>query len=120
LTLVACYARTGSPKFDKAAVRWLARLGEERDATLRDIRLAANALERRIHVRQQWTRGEMTTPKSRSSRRTIGFGPAVAAALGEQWRLSRYRGDRDLVFGHPALGTPLDPSKITRVYIRPR
>jgi hypothetical protein len=26
LTLVACYARTGSPKFDKAAVRWLARL----------------------------------------------------------------------------------------------
>jgi hypothetical protein len=27
------------------AVRWLARLGEERDATLRDIRLAANALE---------------------------------------------------------------------------
>jgi hypothetical protein len=27
------------------AVRWLARLGEEREATLRDIRLAANALE---------------------------------------------------------------------------
>jgi hypothetical protein len=45
LTLVACYARTGSPKFDRAAVRWLARLGEERDTTLRDIRLAANALE---------------------------------------------------------------------------
>jgi hypothetical protein len=45
LALVACYARTGSPKFDKAAVRWLARLAEERDATLRDIRLAANALE---------------------------------------------------------------------------
>jgi hypothetical protein len=45
LALVACYARTGSPKFDKAAVRWLARLGEERNASLRDIRLAANALE---------------------------------------------------------------------------
>jgi hypothetical protein len=45
LALVACYARAGSPKFDKAAVRWLARLAEERDATLRDIRLAANALE---------------------------------------------------------------------------
>jgi hypothetical protein len=42
---LACYARTGSPKFDKAAVRWLARLREERDATLRDIRSAANALE---------------------------------------------------------------------------
>jgi hypothetical protein len=45
LTLVACYARTGSPNFDRAAVRWLARLGEERDTSLRDIRLAANALE---------------------------------------------------------------------------
>jgi hypothetical protein len=45
LMLVACYARTGSPKFDKAAVRWLARLAEERDSPLRDIRLAANALE---------------------------------------------------------------------------
>jgi hypothetical protein len=45
LALVACYARAGSPKFDKAAVRWLARLGEERDTSLRDIRLAANALE---------------------------------------------------------------------------
>jgi hypothetical protein len=45
LTLVACYVRTGSPKFDRAAVRWLARLGEERNATLPEIRLAANALE---------------------------------------------------------------------------
>jgi hypothetical protein len=27
LTLVCCYARTGSPKFDQAAVRWLQRLG---------------------------------------------------------------------------------------------
>ena len=26
-------------------MRWLARLGEERDTSLRDIRLAANALE---------------------------------------------------------------------------
>jgi hypothetical protein len=45
LTLVACYARTGIPKFDKAAVRSLARLAQERDTSLRDIRLAANALE---------------------------------------------------------------------------
>ena len=45
LTLVACYARTGSPKFEKAAVRWLVRISEERDPSLRDIRLAANCLE---------------------------------------------------------------------------
>jgi hypothetical protein len=45
LALVACYARTGSPKFEKAAVRWLVRISEERDVTLRDVRLAAECLE---------------------------------------------------------------------------
>jgi hypothetical protein len=32
LAFVPCYARTGSPKFDRAAVRWLARLAEEGDS----------------------------------------------------------------------------------------
>jgi hypothetical protein len=45
LALVSCYARTGSPKFDRAAVRWLTRLADERDPSLRDVRLAAAALE---------------------------------------------------------------------------
>jgi len=45
LALVACYARTGSPKFDQAAVRWLTRLAEEDDTSLRDVRIAAAALE---------------------------------------------------------------------------
>jgi hypothetical protein len=45
LSLVVCYARTECPKFDQAAVRWLERLAAERDASLRDIRLAAAALE---------------------------------------------------------------------------
>jgi hypothetical protein len=45
LSLVACYARTGSPKFEKAAVRWLVRMAEERDPSLRDVRLAADCLE---------------------------------------------------------------------------
>ena len=45
LALVACYARTGSPKFDQAAVRWLTRLADERDTSLRDPRLAAATLE---------------------------------------------------------------------------
>jgi hypothetical protein len=45
LALVACYARAGSPKFERAAVRWLVRLSEEREASLRDIRLAADCLE---------------------------------------------------------------------------
>jgi hypothetical protein len=33
LALVACYARSGSSKFDNAGVRWLARLAAEREAS---------------------------------------------------------------------------------------
>jgi integrase len=64
-------------------------------------------------------RGEMTTPKSRTSRRTIELGPTTRAALEEQWEASVYRADQDLVFGHQHLGTPLDPSKLSRAYMRP-
>ena len=31
---------------------------------------------------------------------------------------SRYRSDESLVFGHPALGTPIDPTKLSRDYMR--
>lgn len=74
--------------------------------------------ERRISVRQQYTRNEIKETKSRSSRRSVDFGPVVAAALEEQYKASNYRADDCLVFGHPALGTPLDPSKISRTYLR--
>jgi integrase len=51
-------------------------------------------------------------PKSRASRRVVTFGPKTAAALEEQWHATLRRRDEDLVFGHPHLGTPLDPSKL--------
>jgi len=45
LSLVALYARVGSPKFEPAAVRWLSRLATEgRDVKLAEIQLAAAAL----------------------------------------------------------------------------
>jgi hypothetical protein len=45
LSLVVCYARAGSPKFEAAAVRWLARFAlEGRDVSLTDVQLAAAAL----------------------------------------------------------------------------
>jgi hypothetical protein len=45
LALVVLYARTGSPKFEPAAVRWLARLAlEGRDVRLAEVQLAAAAL----------------------------------------------------------------------------
>lgn len=45
LALVVLYARTGSPKFEPAAVRWLARLAlEGKDVRLAELQLAASAL----------------------------------------------------------------------------
>ncbi len=46
LGLLALYAAEDSPKYDKAAVRWLARLAlESDDLRLGDIQLAAAALQ---------------------------------------------------------------------------
>ena len=70
-------------------------------------------LERRLHVRQSFVLGEFTTPKSRAGRRTIPLGPVTVEALEEQYRASRYTGSDCVVFCHPALGTPLDPSKLS-------
>ncbi len=64
-------------------------------------------------VHQQYVRNEITTPKSRAGRRTLGLGAVAAHALEEQYQASRYRADDGIVFSHPALGTPLDPSKLT-------
>jgi integrase len=76
-------------------------------------------LERRLHVRQTIVRGKLVTPKSRSSRRTMELGPRTAKVLDEVWQASCYRSDDSFVFGHPALGTPIDPTKLSREYMRP-
>jgi hypothetical protein len=70
-------------------------------------------LERRLHVRRSFVRCEMGEPKSRAGRRTIGYGPRTADVLDEQFRASLYRSPESLVFCHPTLGTPLDPSKVS-------
>jgi integrase len=76
-------------------------------------------LERRLHVRETIVRGQFVSPKSRSSRRTMEIGPRTADLLDEVWKASRYRSDDSLVFGHPTLGTPVDPTKLSRDYMRP-
>jgi len=91
------------------------RRGELLALRRRDVTL----LERRLTVRESLVRGEFQTPKSRKSRRTIELGPRTAAALQEQWQESAYQGDDEIVFGHPLLGTPADPSKLARSYMRP-
>jgi integrase len=72
-----------------------------------------------LTVRRSFVRGELTSPKSRSSRRTIELGPRALAMLAEQWEATAYKADADVVFGHPDLGTALDPSRLSRLYMRP-
>lgn len=80
---------------------------------------AVNLLEAKIEVREAYVRGRFTTPKSKASRRVVELGPRTLAVLEEQWRSTAYRGDDDLVFGHPTKGTPVDTSKLAKRYLKP-
>ena len=71
-------------------------------------------VERRLSVVQQVVRNEVTAPKSRAGRRSVGLGAVALDALEEQWTSSKYRTPESLVFSHPALGTALDPSKLSK------
>ena len=97
------------------ALATAARRGELLALHWHDLQLVEGLLT----IRESLVRGRFQTPKSRSSRRTIELGPRARTALEEQWQQSLYRGDDNLVFGHPLLGTPLDPSKLSRDYMRP-
>ena len=90
------------------------RRGELLALRWRDVRL----LEGRVQVREALVRGRFTTPKSRSGRRLIELGPRTLALLQEHWQRTPSQGDEELVFCHPQLGTPLDPTKLTRFYMR--
>jgi integrase len=70
-------------------------------------------LDRHLHVRQAFVRNEFTTPKSRAGRRSVPLGDVAAGALEEQYAASLHQAPESIVFCHPALGTPLDPSKLT-------
>jgi integrase len=45
--------------------------------------------------------------------------PVAVTAMDEQWQQTRYQADSDLVFCHVLLGTPLDPSNLSKRYLRP-
>ena len=69
---------------------------------------------RKVRVRQNYTRGEWGTPKSRRSTRTVPLADTAAAALEQHSQRSLYQGDDDLVFGHPHTGRPYDASKMRK------
>ncbi len=70
-------------------------------------------LERRLQVEQAFVRNEITTPKSKAGRRMVPLGDVAAAALEEQFARSLHCAPVSIVFCHPALGKPLDSSKLT-------
>jgi len=82
-------------------------------------RVARRLLEGRVQVREALVKGRFTTPKSRSGRRLIELGPRTLALLQDHWQRTAFQGDDELIFCHPELGSPLDPSKLTRIYMRP-
>ncbi len=67
-----------------------------------------------IRVRQNFTRGEFGTPKSRRSSRAVPLANRLAAELEQHHQATPYRGELDLVFAHPATGKVLDPSKLRK------
>jgi integrase len=91
------------------------RRGELLALRWRDVQL----LEGRLTVREALVRGRFTTPKSRSSRRLLELGPRTRELLADHWRETRFQGDEELVFCHRLKGTPLDPSRLARSYLRP-
>jgi integrase len=72
-----------------------------------------------LHVRQAFVRGQFTRPKSHASKRLLELGPKTRELLSEHWQQTTYQNDANLVFCHPAKGTPLDPSKLSRAYLKP-
>lgn len=68
----------------------------------------------RIRVEQNYSRGEVTTPKSEAGTRSVPLPTWLAQELAVWEKATRYPGPDDLVFAHPMLGTPLDRSKVTR------
>jgi integrase len=95
-------AMTGLRRGELLALRW------------RDVDWASGV----IRVRRSYTRGEFGSPKSRRSIRAVPLADALATELERNFERSRFKGDEDLVFAHPLLGTVLDPSKLQKRFNR--
>ena len=91
-------AMTGLRQGELLALRW------------RDVDWMAS----RLRVRRNFVRGEFGTPKSRRSSRSVPLADRVSVELDLLHRATHYRGDDDLVFGHPHLGKPVDRSKLLK------
>lgn len=68
----------------------------------------------KIRVRQAYVRGEVTTPKSARSVRSVPMADELAGLLDRHHSASRWMADDHLVFAHPVLGRPLDRTKVRK------
>lgn len=75
--------------------------------------------EGRLRVTAAYVRGRFTSPKSRASRRVVELGIRTRELLTEHRLSSAYGESGELVFCHPETGGPLDPSRLSRRYLRP-
>ena len=83
------------------------------------LRQAATTFNVSVATAHRWWRrwSSASEQERRSSTRrkiSLPLGAMAAAALEEQYQATRYRDPGCIVFSHPALGTPLDPSKLTK------
>lgn len=71
-----------------------------------------------VRVRRSFSRGQLGTPKSRRSSRSVPLADRVAAELERLFQRSVFQGDADLVFGHPRTGSPYDASRLRKRFKR--
>ena len=91
-------AMTGLRKGELVALRW------------RDV----DWTTQRIRVRQNYTRGQFGTPKSKRSTRSVPLADEPAGELDRLYKASRWKADSDLVFAHPATGGVQHKQNISR------
>ncbi|WP_259314368.1 tyrosine-type recombinase/integrase [Capillimicrobium parvum] len=91
-------AQSGLRQGELLALRW------------RDVDLEARVLR----VRESFTRGRFSSPKSRHSTRAVPVSARVALALSRLAQVSAFTAPEDLVFAHPELGSVLDSSALRK------
>jgi integrase len=95
--LYLCAAMTGLCQGELIALRWY------------DVDWAAS----RVRVADSYVRGEFDSPKNHRGR-SVPMADRLAGELERHFQRTRWRGENDLVFAHPATGNVLDASKLRK------
>ena len=69
-----------------------------------------------VRIEETWVAGQVDTPKSEASTRTLALGRVVAEAIFEHRARTAYGGDDDRVFCNPQTGGPLDHKRYDNTF----